>query len=67
VLVSLPGADLRAYESVVLTHDDIHAQNTFDEPDNVVPRESREELGGGSSFRHAFPPASVTRLTLELA
>jgi len=49
-----------------LTADDIHAHNTFDAPDALVPAEARSEVSG-ASFRHIFPPASVTAFRLELS
>ena len=48
-----------------LTHHDIHAQNTFDVPNRVYPVTSQMSASG-SRFRHLFPPASVSRLTLNL-
>jgi alpha-N-arabinofuranosidase len=50
----------------VLTHDDIHAHNTFDAPQNVTP--CPESLSvTGKTFQHCFPPASVTALLMQLA
>ncbi|HEV7499929.1 MAG TPA: alpha-L-arabinofuranosidase C-terminal domain-containing protein [Vicinamibacteria bacterium] len=49
-----------------LAADDIHAHNTFERPTAVVPVE-----GAGLTLRdgivvHRFPPASVTRLSIDL-
>jgi alpha-N-arabinofuranosidase len=55
--------------SVVLTsisNDDIHAQNTFERPNILVP--VRQLLdASGASFVATLSPASVNRLTVQLA
>ncbi|MFQ6042904.1 MAG: alpha-L-arabinofuranosidase C-terminal domain-containing protein [Candidatus Poribacteria bacterium] len=50
----------------VLTHDDIHAHNTFDEPQQVTPYTESLSVTG-KTFQHSFPPASVTKLLIQLA
>ena len=52
--------------ATTLAASDIHAHNTFDAPDTVRPRTAPAPAttDGGLTFR--FPPASVTRLTIEL-
>lgn len=52
-------------EARTLTHEDIHAHNTFDAPEAVRPSDGRAELDpvGG---RYTFPPASVTVLRLPV-
>lgn len=50
----------------VLTHSDIHAHNTFEQPTAVVPQEKPVHLAG-SSFAVEFPPASVTAVRVTLA
>lgn len=49
-----------------LTNADIHAHNTFENPDVVQPV-SQEINVSGSGFRYTFPPASVTLLQIKLA
>jgi len=49
----------------VLSHQDIHAHNTFDAPDTVRPVGSSIDLMG-SVLTYVCPPASVTRLDLLL-
>jgi alpha-N-arabinofuranosidase len=57
--IEIGGASLREAELSVLTHDDLTAHNTFDEPEALAPTTSRLEAFG-SGTRHVFPPASVT-------
>jgi alpha-N-arabinofuranosidase len=57
---------VRDAEVSVLTHDDLTAHNTFDEPDNLVPTTRRLD-GLTAGARHVFPPASVTVLRGPLA
>ena len=52
--------------AAVLAHQDIHAHNTFDAPETVKPVESNLSLSG-SRLHYTFAPASVTRLTIQLA
>jgi len=49
----------------VLTDKDIHAHNTFENPDAVRPR-SEDLTVTGSSIRHTFPAASVTLIQAKL-
>lgn len=56
-----------ASESVVtfLVHEDIHAHNTFENPEEVRPLHSRKELEG-RKWSWNFPPASVTVFRVRL-
>jgi alpha-L-arabinofuranosidase len=59
------GATARAASATMLTHSDIHAHNTFTQPDVVEPGTQALTLARATAtFR--FPPASVTRLLLTL-
>lgn len=63
--ISVRGMRMKAASATILTHTDIHAHNTFAEKDVVVPREqSVETKGDAVHFR--FPPASVTKLSMQL-
>lgn len=64
--ISVRGAAIQSADGMILTADDIHAHNTFERPRAVVPR-SLPLTGQGPRLRHTFAPASVTRLTLQLA
>lgn len=63
--IVIRGATLANPRATHLTSKDIHARNTFTEPDVVKP-----SPGGGSDATSAgvqtFPPASVTRLEFDL-
>ena len=65
--VSVRGAAaVRSARARVLTAPDIHAQNTFENPHGVEPREEVEVAARGASLVFRFPPASVTRLQLNV-
>jgi alpha-L-arabinofuranosidase len=59
------GAAPKSGSATVLTHSDIHARNTFDERQTVVPQTKTFEIKGGT-LHYTFPPASVTKLALAL-
>jgi alpha-L-arabinofuranosidase len=63
--IVIRGADIRGARVATLTHEDIHAQNTFENPDTVRPATMELQLKG-STVHHQFPAASVTQLTLDL-
>ena len=64
-VVAAPGAAALAAEARVLTGPDIHAHNTFAQPNAVSLRRLAAKLDGGR-VRIALPPASVTALRLTL-
>jgi alpha-N-arabinofuranosidase len=59
-------ASVRSARARVLTAGDLHAQNTFENPRGVEPRDEVEVAARGASLRFRFPPASVTRLQLSV-
>jgi len=63
--VSLRGGDAKSAQVTVLTAPDIHAHNDFDNPNSVGPK-SEAAAVSGSRFNWTFPPASVTKLEIEL-
>ena len=63
--IAAPGARLTPVSSTVLTSKDIHAHNDFERPNALQPV-TEKISGGGQSFTHSFPPASVTRLEFDL-
>jgi alpha-N-arabinofuranosidase len=63
--VAVRGGSVRSVRVSELAAPDVHAHNTFANPGAVAPK-ARTIDGGGSSFVHRFPPASVTRLEMEL-
>lgn len=64
--IRLVGGSASAVTATVLTGPDVHAHNTFDQPDAVRPRQDTPSVQGGA-IRFAFPPASVSRLDITLA
>ena len=59
-------AKIKSASVTVLTHSDIHAHNTFDQRSIVTPQTKSLEPTQGA-FVYTFPPASVTKLSLNLA
>jgi alpha-N-arabinofuranosidase len=64
--VVLRGASARAARATVLASNDIHAHNDFENPGALEPKGQPANISG-SSFAWTFPPASVTKLEIELA
>jgi alpha-L-arabinofuranosidase len=50
----------------VLTSSDIHARNTFDEPQALAPKAGNVSVRS-AGVTYQFPPASVVKLELTLA
>jgi alpha-N-arabinofuranosidase len=63
--IALRGATVRSGSVTTLTHSDIHAHNTFDRRDVVMPQTSELKIAGPLVL--TFPPASVTAVNVELA
>jgi alpha-N-arabinofuranosidase len=59
------GGEARSASVSVLTHDDIHAHNTFDAPETVAPVEENISIDG-ATFHRTFPAASVTAMSISL-
>lgn len=60
------GATIKTVKGTSLTANDIHAHNSFADPNRVEPKGIQVALTG-SALVHKFAPASVTRLDIELA
>ena len=65
IALRLRGGAADSVRQTVLTHEQLNAHNTFEEPDAVVPRTSDVD-GRGQELRCVLPPASVTRLDVRL-
>lgn len=65
VTINLGGKSVKSAKQTILTAKDIHAHNTFEEPNGVAPVSSAISASG-STLKHTFPPASITMLDLEL-
>ena len=63
--IVLRGGVSRSAKVTTLAHPDIHAHNSFSEPNVVQIREEALEARG-STFTYRFPPGSVTKLVLDL-
>ena len=63
--IHIPGAAIASAHATVLTHADIQAQNTFENPLQVAPKAHPTRLRGSNSV-HVFPPRSVTKLSIML-
>lgn len=64
--ISVRGGAIASGSATFLTNSDIHAHNSFDQKNVVVPQ-SKSVEGKGRSLTYTFPPASVTRLALTLS
>ena len=64
--IAIRGASIKSGAATTLTHSDIHARNSFDQPGMVLPRTQALDSIARST-RHTFPPASVTKLSLALS
>ena len=64
--IALRGATVSAASMRLLSNADIHAHNSFDQPDVVVPQTKTLSVNGGSLMIE-FPPASVTAVNIQLA
>jgi alpha-N-arabinofuranosidase len=63
--ILLRDAKLRELRQTVLSHEDIHAHNTFQQPTEVTPETSEIALKDDIPV-FTFPPASVVRLDLAV-
>lgn len=64
--IAVRGGALKSGSATTLTNSDIHAHNTFEQRQVVIPETKLLEIKG-RTLTHAFPPASVTKLALTLA
>ncbi len=65
--VALRGATAASVRAARISADDIHAHNTFEHPDVVRAVDVPVTPPRNGVIVHTFPPASITRLTIELA
>lgn len=63
--VALRGATAQSVAVTSLTNSNLHARNTFAEPNAVHPTRSTV-AAQGNTIAFTFPPASVTTLTVQL-
>jgi alpha-N-arabinofuranosidase len=65
VSLALRGGSAASVSQTVLTHPTLNAHNTFERPEELVPKTSSTAYRG-ASFACVLPPASVTRLDIAL-
>jgi alpha-N-arabinofuranosidase len=63
--ISVRGATIKSVKGFSLSAADVHAHNTFDDPHRVEPKEF-QVTQKGNPLTYSFPPASVTRLDVDL-
>lgn len=63
--IAIPGTQFAVASACVLTATDMHAHNTFEHPD-IVRTQKLESEGSGSVITVNLPPASVSRVDIEL-
>ena len=63
--INVRGSKISGLRATVLTSSDIHAHNTFERPDAVMPAEDKN-VATGTPLTYRFAPASVTRLEFDL-
>jgi len=64
--IMLQGARANAAAATILRASDIHAANTFDHPNTVLPRNDDVRVREGNII-FEFPAASVTKIEIQLA
>jgi alpha-L-arabinofuranosidase len=64
--IALRGASAAGAKAWVVSDNDIHAHNTFDQPDRVKSRSAEVTLRGGA-LSFTFPPASVVKIEVQLS
>ena len=66
VSIRLKGGSATSCEGLVLTHKELNAHNTFEAPNEVVPKEQKIDAHG-NELRVTLAPASVTRISATLS
>ena len=65
VLIRLRGGSASQVRQTVLTHTELNAHNTFEEPNTLVPK-TTEIAARGAELKCVLPPASVNRFDIRL-
>jgi alpha-L-arabinofuranosidase len=63
--IAVRGASFGSGTATTLTSSDIHAHNTFEQRDAIVPA-TKNVQANSKVFAYTFPPASVTKLAIAL-
>jgi alpha-N-arabinofuranosidase len=64
--ININGARIISANARVLSSNDIHARNTFENPHGLEPRNENLTIGAGGKLVYKFAPASVTRLQIAI-
>jgi len=62
--IKLRGASVASAAARVLSNDEVHAHNTFDNPRAVEPRDKKVAVSGGAIV-FTFAPASITQIQIR--
>jgi alpha-N-arabinofuranosidase len=65
--IAVAGASISSCQARVLSASDVHAHNSFENPNALAPRDETLSVGPGGTLVVRLAPASVTRLQLALA
>ena len=63
--ITVRGSSASSAMAITLSHSDIHARNTFDNREAVIPQKKESVVRNGAVV-HTFPAASVTALSIHL-
>jgi len=63
--ITIRGGSASSAIATTLSHSDIHARNTFDNREAVIPQKKESVVRNGAVV-HTFPAASVTALSIHL-
>ena len=67
VVIRLRGGIANEVRQTVLTHKQLNAHNTFEQPNAVVPRSTAESALSGQELRCTLAPASINRFDIHLS
>jgi len=67
VEMTIEGAAAGEIAVARLSHTDMRAHNTFDQPNTLMPQRETLPVQAPGPWRHTFPPASVSVFTVRLA
>jgi alpha-L-arabinofuranosidase len=65
VVIRLRGGEANQVRQTILSHTELNAHNTFEQPDNVVPK-TTELAARGVEFKCVLAPASANRFDIRL-
>lgn len=64
--ITFRGSSIAKFQATVLSARDLHARNTFEQPNAIQPSQ-KQSYGGGQTVNYRFEPASVSLLEVDLA